>query len=254
VTANEPAPVQDPPSDDYPDAVRMALASIAAVGVGFFLCYLPYGRLATILLSLLSAALAGLSLLGLDRRAWIGWIGVALNGLFVLVLVGFPGQLGLEGWWPVRTPPAPEQTAGLTPDGWVDAGAAAWEENDVLVGLTFAMVGPPPGPAGSERLGPCLWIGVRVTAVGSREFSFSGWDPTASNGPILTTASGTRLAGRPAGKAELVTVKEGKPAEFILAFEVPPDGQALRLELPAAAYGGTAPARFQIAPELIARK
>src|SRR5579883_1270626 len=74
---------------DYPDAWRMALVAIAVVGVGFFLCHLPYGRLATVLLCLAGAALAALSVLGLERRPWLGWIGVGLNLLFVVLLVAF---------------------------------------------------------------------------------------------------------------------------------------------------------------------
>jgi hypothetical protein len=227
----------------------MALVAVAAVGAGFFLCHLPYGRLATVLLSLAAAALAGLSLLGLARRAWLGWFGVAVNAVFAVLLVGFPGVFGLTGWWPARTPEVPAQAPGISAEGWVDAGEAAWEEDGVRVALAFATVAPP--PAGGEAK---LWIGVRVANVGTRTAEFAGWDSAAPNGPVLTTASGAPIGGQRFGTPERKSLVQGQSAECVLAFSVPPGGQALRLELPASAYGGSTPARFQIAPELILRK
>lgn|GEM_PF-5623483 len=239
---------------DYPDAWRMALVAIAVVGVGFFLCHLPYGRLATVLLCLAGAALAALSVLGLERRPWLGWIGVGLNLLFVVLLVAFPGQFGLQGWWPVRASKSPTPTAGMTADGWVDAGDAGWVEDDVQVALTFAMVGPAPGNAGSKRTETLLWIGVKVTNTGTRTVDFTGWEAETPSSPILTTTSGTNIAARRTDKLTPTKLTQGKFTECLLAFEVPPAGQAIRLELPASAHGGTTPARFQIAPELILRK
>jgi hypothetical protein len=238
---------------EYPDAVRMALVAIAAAGVGFFLCHLPYGRLATVLLSLSAVALAALSLLGLTRRAWIGWIGVGLNALFVVLLVGFPDQFGLTGWWPVPAPAARVGAPGITADGWVDAGEAAWEENGVRVALTFATVAPPPAAPGRAGAEPNLWIGVRVTNVGTRTVDFTGWDTRAPDGPVLT-AGETVINGQRSDAPKTKSLTQGQSAESVLAFSVPPSGQAVRLGLPASAYGGTTPARFQIAPELILRK
>jgi len=232
----------------------MALVAIAVVGVGFFLCHLPYGRLATVLLCLAGAALAALSVLGLERRPWLGWIGVGLNLLFVVLLVAFPGQFGLQGWWPVRASKSPTPTAGMTADGWVDAGDAGWVEDDVQVALTFAMVGPAPGNAGSKRTETLLWIGVKVTNTGTRTVDFTGWEAETPSSPILTTTSGTNIAARRTDKLTPTKLTQGKFTECLLAFEVPPAGQAIRLELPASAHGGTTPARFQIAPELILRK
>ena len=240
------------PTHEYPDAVRMALAAVATTGVSFFLCHLPYGRIATVLLSLAAVALAGLSLLGLARRAWLGWAGVSLNAVFALLLVGFPGAFGLEGWWPAGAPDAPEaavERTGITADGWVDAGEAAWEEDGVQVGLTFVTVAPPP-EGGDAR----LWIGVRVTNGGTRTIDFAGWDAAAPGGPALATLGGAPVAGRRAGAPERKALAPGQSAECVIAFATPPSGLTLRLELPASAYGGTTPARFQIAPDLILRK
>ena len=234
----------------------MALAAVAAAGVGPFLCHLPYGRAVAVFLGLAGAALAGLSLLGLEKRAWLGGVGVALNAGFVALLVAFPAQLGLTSWWPERSPTAaPETPAGMTADGWVDAGAAAWEEGGVRVAVTFAMIGPDPAaPAGRPRSEAHLWIGVSVTIAGTRAVEFAGWDPSAPGGPTLTATGGATVNGRRSAKPAAVTLAPGKSAECLLAFEVPPSGQNLRLELPAQSYGGTTPVRFQIPHELILRK
>src|SRR5579883_1270629 len=165
-----------------------------------------------------------------------------------------PGQFGLQGWWPVRASKSPTPTAGMTADGWVDAGDAGWVEDDVQVALTFAMVGPAPGNAGSKRTETLLWIGVKVTNTGTRTVDFTGWEAETPSSPILTTTSGTNIAARRTDKLTPTKLTQGKFTECLLAFEVPPAGQAIRLELPASAHGGTTPARFQIAPELILRK
>jgi hypothetical protein len=232
----------------------MALGAVATVGVSVFLCHLPYGRIATVLLSLAACALAGLSLLGLTRRAWLGWLGVGANALFAVLLVGSPDVFGLTGWWPVRTPVAPAQPTGISADGWVDAGEAAWQENGVQVGLTFATVAPPPATTGRATTEPSFWIGVRVKNVGTGTVEFVGWDTTAAGGPSLTTTGGVLVGGRRSDVAKAKTLTPGQTAECVLVFAPPLAGQPLRLELPAGAYGGTTPARFQIAPELILRK
>jgi hypothetical protein len=234
----------------------MALAAVATVGVGFFLCHLPYGRVAAVLLSLAAGALAALSLLGLEKRAWLGWTGAGLNALFALVLVAFPAQLGLISWWPERAPAAASETpAGMSADGWVDAGTAGWEEDGVRVALTFAMIRPETAaPAARGRTESYLWIGATVTNGSTRTVEFTGWDTTAPGGPTLTTADGATITGRRSGKPVPTTLAPGKSAECLLAFEIAPSGQNLRLELPAQNYGGTIPVRFQIPHELILRK
>jgi hypothetical protein len=250
----ESTPTTNPAAHtEYPDAVWMALGAVATVGVSFFLCQLPYGRPAAVVLSLAAVALAGLSLLGLTRRAWLGRLGVGANALFALLLVGFPEVFGLTGWWPVRTPEALAPVAGMTSDGWVDAGAAAWEENGVRVALTFATVSPPPAGSGRAGAEPNLWVGVRVLNTGARAVDFTGWDTMSPGGPVLTTTGGA-VGGQRTDVPKAMRLAQGQAAECVLAFRAPPGGQALRLELPAGAYGGTTPARFEIAAELILRK
>jgi hypothetical protein len=184
---------------------------------------------------------------------WLGWIGIALNTIMLALLVGFPGVFGLKGWWPVRASEVAAQTPGITPDGWVDAALAGWEKDGVQVGLTFATIGPDPAqPRG--RSGSYLWIGVVVTNKGTQTIDFDPWGATAPNGPALATADGHAVASRNSTKAKPTKLSPGKSAECLLSFEVPPAGQALRLELPAGNFGGSTPARFQIAPELILRK
>jgi hypothetical protein len=142
----------------------------------------------------------------------------------------------------------------MTADGWVDAGEAAWEEDGVRVALAFATVATDPTNVRQTKAERSLWIGVRVTNVGTRTIEFAGWDATGPGGPVLTTTGGSNVGGRRFGKSAPTSLAPGKTAECVLAFDVPAAGQGVRLELPAAVYGGTTPARFQIAPELILRK
>jgi hypothetical protein len=240
------------------DPLNWALAAIATVGVTLLVSQFSYGRIVAVLLSLAGTVLAGLSLLGLEKRMWLGWTGAALNGLALLLLVAFPGSLGLAGWWPE---PAPETQAQVEPtatDERVDAADAAWELDGVRVALTFATIGTDQSAktwrGKSER---CVWIGAVVTNVGSRPVEFTAWDPSTTEQPRLITANNTvlklkRLGGAPSRK----TIAPGKFVECLLAFESASsaDHGDLLLDLPAGAFGGTTPVRFRIPSSSISRK
>jgi hypothetical protein len=240
-----------PPAAHADDSPRLALLPFAAVGVALFLCYFPFGRFAAIALVLAGGALACLSLL--DRRAWLGWPGVGLNGLLLLTLVAFPGQLKLSGWWPESGMVEPNQAAGISPDGWVDAGEAGWEEDGVQVALTFATVGPDPtAQTSAARTERFLWIGVKVTNDGPRAVTFAEWGPASTDAPRLATADGAIVPPRRSGGTPAkLKLGPGKSLECLLAFEVPPPERDLLLELPASAFGGTTPVRFRIPHPLI---
>jgi hypothetical protein len=136
------------------------------------------------------------------------------------------------------------------PAEWVDASQAVWEQGDVRVAVTSVTVGPanPEGssPPGKKREN-VLRIGLKVTNVGvARAVEFKGWVPPEE--PKLATAAGKPMAFKQAGvPAGTATVYPGKSAELAVAFE-PPAGapEDYRLELPASAFGGTDPVKFQI--------
>jgi hypothetical protein len=167
-----------------------------------------------------------------------------------------PGQvlaipIGKEEGRPVGDAEDPE---------WVDAGKESVQQGDVRVRVLSALVRTPelkePGRAAGGR---CLLIAVRVYNIGAaRRIEYVSWgepptdapanlpelrDSTGKAYPPRGFDTGTTLAGhvRRAGV---------KPASFVndvLAFEpVPADVEYLRLELPAAACGGTGKLRLQI--------
>jgi uncharacterized ParB-like nuclease family protein len=145
---------------------------------------------------------------------------------------------------------------------WVDASKETVQQGDLRVRVLSAVVKTPdfkelgPGRAARER---CLLIAVRVYNIGAaRRVEYVSWGETAGDAlpsrpdlrdntgkayPLRDFGAGATLAGhvRRAGV---------KPASFVndvLAFEpVPSNVEYLRLELPAAACGGTGKLRLQI--------
>lgn len=249
-----PAERRDP---HYP--LVMALIGLGVVGVAVVASQFPYGRIAGTGLAVVGLLVAALSLLGLEKRPWLGWAGVGLNLFALLLLVALPGWLGVSDWTPQGNPdagPKPVTAVGRdgslpTPAEWVDASRAVWEQGDVRVAVTSVVLGPAnpdvPIPAGNKRE-PVLRIGLKVTNVGvARAVEFKGW-AAPPNAPKLTTAAGKPIAGKAAGlPTGAATIYPGKSAELALAFD-PAAGGAddLRLELPASAFGGTDPVKFQI--------
>jgi hypothetical protein len=240
------------------DPLNWALAAIATVGVALLISQFSYGRVVAVLLSLAGTLLAGLSLLGLERRVWLGWMGVALNGFAFLLLAAFPASLGVAAWWPDPEPETQVKAETAVVDEWVDAADAAWELDGVRVALTFATIGTDPSSKAARGKGErYVWIGVVVTNVGSRPVEFTAWDLSTTQQPLLITADNThlklkRLGGAPAKK----TIAPGKLIECLLAFEPAQtaDQGDLLLELPAGAFGGTTPVRFRIPHTSISRK
>jgi hypothetical protein len=240
------------------DPLNWALAAIATVGVALLISQISYGRIVAVGLSMAGTVLAALSLLGLERRMWLGWTGVGLNGFALLLLVAYPGSLGITGWWPEPDPEPPAHVDPTITDEWVDAADAAWELDGVRVALTFATIGTDRSAKTSRgKTERYVWIGVVVTNVGSRPLEFNAWDLSTTDQPLLITADKShlklkRLGGAPSKK----TITPGKYVECLLVFEAAPsaDQGDLLLDLPASAFGGTTPARFRIPHTSISRK
>jgi hypothetical protein len=144
---------------------------------------------------------------------------------------------------------------------WVDAGKESVQQGDVRVRVVSAVVKTPElrqAPAGVAR-SRCLLIGIRVYNIGAeRRIEYASWgeapsDP-ATDQPELRDNAGRLYPLHSFGPAASIVghVRRAgvKPASFIndvLAFEpVATDVEYLRLELPAAACGGTGKLRFQI--------
>jgi hypothetical protein len=250
-----------PPQTDY--ALRLVLVALGLFGTAIVASQFPYGRYVAVPIAGLGLLLAALSLLGLERRRWVGLAGAGLNALAILLVVALPGWLGLSARWvPDTNPdagPKPVTAVGRE-DGlpvaadWVDAKTAVWQQGDVRVSVTGVTVGPR-DPA-AKRPDLVLRVGLKLTNVGvARAIEFAGWPATPEGGPALTTAGGESFAHRPAAdRAEPTTVRPGKSAEAVVAFAAPDKPtEDLRLELPAAAFGGTDPVRFRIPRSMIAR-
>jgi hypothetical protein len=265
--ADQPPPAVGPPTSTPPPqadyALRLALVALGLFGTGVVASQFPYGRYVAVPVAGLGLLLAALSLLGLERRRWVGLAGAGLNALALLLVVALPGWLGLSTHWtPATNPdagPKPVTAVGRE-DGqpvaadWVDARAAVWEQGDVRIAVTGVTVGPR-DPA-ARRPDLVLRIGLKLTNVGvARAIEFAGWPVTPQGGPTLTTAGGESFPHRPAAdRAEPATVRPGKSAEAVVAFAAPDKPtEDLRLELPAAAFGGTDPVRFRIPRAMVAR-
>ena len=270
--ADLPPPVRPPAAPaHHPDyALRMALAALGLVGVAVLASQLPYGRFVAAPLAAAGAVMGLLSVLGLEERPWLGWAGAGANGFAFLLVVAWPGWLGLSTWTPAADPETRQKPVTAVgrdgtpprPADWVDAMKAVWEHDDVRVALTAVTAGPDEpaavGPAAPPAARPrkkdrTLRVTLKLTNVGvARAIEFNGWAAAPPAEPTLTTAGGKALPAKPAAPADPVLIVPGKSAETTLAF-APPDGppEDLRLELPAAAFGGTEPARFRIPRTMI---
>lgn len=263
VSAIVPASVEvvvSPPrhSGDLP--LRLALVAFGLFGLGVLATQFPYGRLIAAPLTLIGLALAVMGWLGLERYAWLGSIGAGLNGLTLFLAVLFPSWLGLSGWGPDADPEAgPKPAMAVGRDGgasrpaeWVDAAQAVWEQGDVRVAVNGVSIGAadPMAKTADKKKERALRITVKISNVGvARAVELAGWHLPPDREAKLT-AAGTAVAYRGA-VAEKVPVFPGKFVESTLVFAVPEKMEDLRLELPAAAFGGTEPVRFQIPKAMI---
>lgn len=247
-----------PATGDLP--LRLALVAFGLFGLGILATQFPYGRLIAAPLTLVGLALAVMGWLGLERYTWLGSVGAGLNGLAFFLVVLFPSWLGLSGWGPEADPeagPKPAMAVGrdggaARPAEWVDAAQAVWEQGDVRVAVNGVSVGPTDAMAKTtdKKKERTLRITVKLSNIGvARAIELAGWHSPPERESKLT-AAGTAVANRmPAD--EKVPVFPGKSHETVLAFAVPDKLDDLRLELPAAAFGGTDPVRFQIPKAMI---
>lgn len=256
-----PVPVQPGSRGDAP----LALALLAAVcfGLAALATLAPYGRFASVVLASLGVLFASLSLLGLEKRVWLGWTTAGLNGLYLGLVLVAPAWFGLVGWTPQDDPElAPKPVTSVGRDGslprpadWVDASSAVWDQGDIRVAVTTVTIGPvnPRATDPARRKELCLRMGIKVSNVGvARIIECAGWD-TLPKLPSLT-ADGVPLTLRPGGVEMSAKIFPGKSAEGTLMFSPPTQAQELRLEIPTDAVGSADPVRFHIPQSMIGRR
>lgn len=260
-------------SADHDDPLRMALAGVVLVGAAVFASQFPFGRIAGAGLAVVGLLVGGLSLLGLERRVWLGWAGAGGNAVVLVFLVAFPSWFGVGAWTPAGDPNArPAIPVAIRADGetgdasaGVDASAAAWQHADVRLAVKYVTIAPdaPPVPAGGfpvaapaaakkERV---VRVALTLTNVGvGRAIEFAGWDPRGLT-PAVLTAGGRPVPAKPdAEPVRAVPVYPGKSADSVLVFDaaaVTAD-DSLVLDLPGAGFGGETPAKFRIPRAMIA--
>jgi hypothetical protein len=235
----------------------LALVGIAVAGFASLGSQLPYGKIPAAVVGLVGIGLAVVSLLGLERRRWLGWLGVALNVVAIVFALG-SASWSLSSADPSAAPKAPVAVGGDSdlprPADWVEADRAVWQHDDVRVAVTSASLVPDPAAKGAKRgKDRLLKIAVTVTNVGvARAVEATGW-PRGTPPDVVLTADGKDV-GRVAEDTPVrATLYPGKSAEFVLTFVPPavpmPD---MRLVLPAEAFGGTTPAQFRIPARMVA--
>lgn len=194
------------------------------------------------------------------------------NTVILLVLIGWPGLLGLPPWRMIEVPLDTKTVHVVTRDGtvadgdageWVDAARGLWQQGDIRVAIRNASIGlvelVGPGEKRKPSKVPGLQLTVHVTNAGvMRKVDFKPWDAGAL-APRLTDSSGKTLAPRrfesgwePAAEPIPPALFPGKSIDQLFVFE-PPRAEAthLRLELPAAAFGGTDAVRLRIPRSLV---
>lgn len=238
---------------DYP--LRFALVALGMFGLAVVAGQFPYGRFAAAPLAGLGAILAALTLFGLEKQRRVAWAGVALNGLAFVGIFAFPDWIGQGSWVPTGGPEnGPKQVLAFGRDGtlprvaaeWVNSHESVWEHGDVRVAVDGLLL----LPAEKKAKNRFLQIRLKLTNVGvARAVQFTGWPPAPPPDDVkLSTQAGIFLDQRAdTEKPAKVAVLPGKTAETTLTFAANPGPPSdLRLELPAKAFGGTEPVKFQI--------
>jgi hypothetical protein len=245
---------------------QFALAAAALTGLGLVATVVPYGRYATILLTVLGIFTGLLGLLAADRsRRWA--LASAVGSTIVLAVVCLaPGWLGLRPWWEVA--PADDDTAGqiravsrsgggaaAAADEWVDASQSVWRQDDVQVAVS-ATVGPVElaGPKGQKKWTreKYLQITVKIANEGvERRLAVPGW-PLADGSMPQATADGTPLTApkfesgwSPVNVPTAAGVYPGKSHTQGFVFVIPTAGDVL-LTIPAAGIGSLADAKLRL--------
>ncbi len=240
-------------------AAAVACACVAALdGVAVPLCVLG------VLVGLVGVVVDD----GTDRSRLVPTAAAAACGVLLVVLV-FPGvgaafrlgrSAGAVDPTAVRVVPLAGDTLdpGADEDGWVDASRAAVQQNRVGIQVVSARLGPSGGPTvpGQPPAAPkqVLVVRLRVQRIWGGEQTLRD-EPGAEDRPppqqapaTLTDDTGKVCQLLPAAAWDAAPSRTSRAGgEVTFAFEAPSPGfKFLRLELAAAAWGGTGSFRFKI--------
>jgi hypothetical protein len=281
-------PPEEEPADADPDAVRRRLLGLSLVapflGVAAVACASSLALCGLVLPLSVAGLLAGLAAAALARFRYrmaplLPAAGGALSGLVLLAALLFPGLLG-PAYGVSRQEEAPDtkttyavaltgtaEPVAVGDSDWVDAGGCAVQQGGLRVQVVGASVGPVqmPGAATKYTKEKYLLVRLRVQRPeATQEFADAERPraPSADAGsrPRLTDDAGKEYEPRqpagagPAGGVRGSVVFPVAVVEEALLFD--PPGTAvryLRLELPAAAWGGRGTFRFTIPRSMIRR-
>jgi hypothetical protein len=279
--AHQPAPEDE--SDEAPtSARRRPAASTMVAAVSFFLAglawaFAPFSSLTFLVMPFcVLAFLTGLIALGLacfskPRKFVLPAIASTAATFLLLIILLTPSLLGpsferarqrspqIVGMQaiPLRNAPVLKQT----PE-WTDASKYTLQNGGISVHVVSVAVGPQPGVVESKpKVNPEKFLNVRVrVTLPQRKIGtdVKAFDWTDKNQPRLTNKAGTPIAMRqshafaPAGAKRRADLFPIQTTEEVFVFEVPPAGwESLRLEVPAAALGGTGVYRFTIPASML---
>jgi hypothetical protein len=225
----------------------------------------------------LAGAGALLGLVGLVRvprggRARAVPVGAAAAGAAVLLAALLaPGLLGPTYRLSRQRGPADSAAVRVVPlrlrdrgdpalrdPDWVDASKASLQQGRVRVQVLSAAVAPvdPEAARRDDALPPrCLFIRLRVHRAGAGHGG--GPPPLGKLRPALADAAGAALRRHEAAETDEPRVVNSDvfPTSYhdeVFAFDAPPPGaKSLRLEVPAAAWGGAGALHFTIPAGMI---
>jgi hypothetical protein len=276
------------PQQQAPDRAKrlwmepIGVAALLSAGMAL-LCALTYSLSSLVIV--LSAASLLLGLLSLLRyyatdafRAVIPIAGAAAGGLVLLTALLVPSMLGpsylayrarkAEDLTTIRVIPLLGDPSGApaNPD-WVDASRAALQQGRLRVQIVSVLLGTdlpdadPPEPAAHKKAPPGELLFIRLRIQQTVEMSADrGQDAPAVEQVRFNLTDNAGKDYRRREVRETTAADKGrKPfptalVDQVLAFEAPPaDVAYLRLELPAAAWGGSGLFRFTIPNAMIRR-
>ena len=258
-------------------AVALLLSGSALLCASFsFLCGLvaPLSGLGLLTggAALVLARLARAGRLLLPITGSVAAVAILNVALFLPAVLGPTYDLSRQRGDPARSVLRVVPLGGMpvisqTPE-WVNASQYALQRGDLRVQIVGVSIDPVPGTTKSKPRSPqpgTLLVRVRVTLAerqpGGENKSFD-WTQNRENkpfggnrvpNPALTDVAGKSYAFRDSKVFDSVGGKRGanlfpvQTADEVLAFEAPPEGwESLRLEAPAAAWGGAGVFRFTI--------
>lgn len=274
-----PAPTMMPAPTPVAPAMRRVPWNGFAVAA-FFLGGVALGCASVSWLQWLTFPLAGAGILAgvicllatpleTTRDALLLLVGGAVSIAVVLIALIWPSLFGMDPRLTRETPAAPDanrqllqpraSTAAasqkpqtLEANQWAAADKFDVDHGNVRLSIAAAAIrDEPPGDRKDKKREKELSITVKLSHVGVKDaVAFQGWQ--AAHAPRLTVAGHAIAFKRREGQAGNRNLVPFQPIQEVLVFEAPPaTDDALRLELPAAAFGGTGVVRFELPRSMI---